>query len=298
MKKRLSLLLDQADNIYQQLLAQEAARSAAKHGLELAEPHYAGGSSVAQMEYLMHLIKSELHPDGVLLLSAGSASQLPASKRAAAAGISLVYLNRVPPYLAELRRAYPAVLIAAVAPDQSEVGRIQAAQCKKLLPNGGYVLLITGTPDTSSAIARREAFLEAVGPPLEVHVLDGLWTEESAFKALSNWYRIGADRDRKLSLVVCQNDEMGRGARRALAQQAALGDKDAIASVPVIGCDGLPPEGQALVQRGELSATVVLPPTTPRAVEMLTDFWTRGARSELALLPLESFPAIDQLRAP
>jgi ABC-type sugar transport system substrate-binding protein len=296
MKKGLALLLDQKDNLYQQLLVQEAARSAAKHGIELAEPHYARGSSVAQLECLMNLIKSEKRPDGVLMVSAGSASQLPVSKRAAAAGISLVYLNRIPPYLAELRHAYPDVLIATVAPDQSEMGRIQAAQCKKLLPDGGYVLLITGTHDNPSAIARKEAFLALAGAPLEVHVLDALWTEESAFKALSDWYRIGADRDRKLSLVVCHNDPMGLGVRRALVQRATLIGDQAIANIPIIGCDGLLSEGQALVKRGQLSATVVVPPTTPRAVEMLADFWTRGIRNELALLPLESFPAIDQLR--
>jgi ABC-type sugar transport system substrate-binding protein len=164
------------------------------------------------------------------------------------------------------------------------------------LPNGGFVLLITGIPSHPSAAARTEAFFATVGARLDAHVLDGLWSEERAFKALSDWFRLGADREREVGLVVCQNDSMGVGARRALAQQAALSGRAAIANTPVIGCDGLASEGQALVRRGELRATVVMPPTTPPAVEMLDDFWTRGARGEVVLLRPASFPAIEQIR--
>ena len=46
-----------------------------------------------------------------------------------------------------------------------------------------------------------------------------------------------------------------------------------------------------MVARGELAATVVVPPTTPAAVEILLRYWATGARAGLVELASEPFPA-------
>jgi ABC-type sugar transport system substrate-binding protein len=295
--KTVSLLLDQEENAYQQMLAKDAARQAARLEFALLHTRFANGSSFVQMEQLLGGAKGDQKVDGIVIMTAGAESQLPASKRVAKAGLSLVFLNRVPAYLEDLQRDFPDVLIAAVAPDQVEIGRIQAAQCQALLPRGGFVLLVMGTAGNPSAVGRQQGLMERVGASTEVHPLDGQWTDESAFKALSDWFRLGAERTREISLVVCQNDQMARGARRALARQAMISGQPALGHIPVTGCDGLPAEGQKLVAEGELAATVVMPLTTTAALDGLAAFWSKRQRMGTVLLRSESFPAVDRIGA-
>jgi ABC-type sugar transport system substrate-binding protein len=105
---------------------------------------------------------------------------------------------------------------------------------------------------------------------------------------------VGADRDR-LGIVVCQNDAMASGARAALLRRAEEGQRPDLARTPLIGCDGLEQEGKAMVARGELAATVVMPPTTPLALETLARHWERGTPSETQLLDALSHPALETL---
>ena len=72
-----------------------------------------------------------------------------------------------------------------------------------------------------AAVARKRGFLDTIAGRLTVHELDGRWSTTGAEKALGEWFRVGAERDRPLDLVVCQNDAMASGARSALLRQAA-----------------------------------------------------------------------------
>jgi ribose transport system substrate-binding protein len=292
MTKSVSLLLDR-DDLYQRSLAQEASVRAARRGLDLKKPQYAEGSAVSQMEQLLAATKGDLRPDGVLLVTSGRESQLPACRRLVRAGASVVFLNRVPDYLDELRAENRDVLVAAVTPDQMEIGRLQAEQCRSVAPEGGVVLLITGTPSSASAIARREAFLGSVrSKGIDVHVLEGQWTEDSAYEALSDWYRLGARRGKSIQVVACQNDQMARGARRALVDHG--GDT---VGVSLLGCDGLVDEGQRMVQDGVLAGTIIMPSTSGRAIDLLAAFWEHGARADVVLLPPDAFPLLSEMRS-
>ena len=106
---------------------------------------------------------------------------------------------------------------------------------------------------------------------------------------------MGADRDRPLGIVVCQNDAMAGGARAALLKRAEEGSRPDLARTPLVGCDGLDEEGKAMVSRGELAATVVMPPTTPLALEMLERYWEQKAPSGTLFLDARSHPALEAL---
>jgi ABC-type sugar transport system substrate-binding protein len=293
--RKVALLLDQAENPYQELLSKEARVRARHRGVELLEPRFADGSAMVQMQQIFECAGGETGPAGVMLVLAGGQSQ-PACRRLVAAGVSLVFLNRVPDYLDDLRSEAKNTLVSAVAPDQVEIGRLQGEFCTRLLRAGGTVLLVTGTPDSASAVARKEGFREAVGPKVQVHVAEGQWTEESGQQAVASWLRLAMGRDSALGLVVCQNDLMAKGARRALVKHAAGTGHKGLGQVPIVGCDGLRSEGQRMVDDGELAATVILPPTTGRAIDMLAAFWEVGSRSDLVLLPPDSYPQLGQLK--
>ena len=65
------------------------------------------------------------------------------------------------------------------------------------------------------------------------------------------------------AVVVAQNDNMARGARRALEKL-----RPEWARLPFVGCDGLPQGGRREVDEGRLAATVVMPSCAGPAVAL------------------------------
>jgi ABC-type sugar transport system substrate-binding protein len=293
--KAVALLLDDPQNRYQQLLAREAKAAASRHGVTLLEPQFAAGSSWTQAESVNAYLRQESRPDAMLVMLAGGQLARAHFERVVKAGLATVFLNRIPAWSEDLRKAFPDTLVCGVAPRQEGVGELQARQAKHIAPPGSFVILVTGEAASATAVERRRGFLGTVKDAFAVHELDGRWSAAGAEKALGDWFRLGAERDRRVDLVVGQNDAMAAGARRALAAQAARTGRPDIERVPLIGCDGLPDEGQAMVARGELAATVVVPPTTPAALDILSRHWTGGARSETVLLDAESHPPLETI---
>ena len=154
---------------------------------------------------------------------------------------------------------------------------------------------MTGAASSPAAVARKAGFRARVEGRLLVQEIDGRWSAGDAEKAVGEWFRIGAERDRPLGLLACQNDAMASGARKALLRVATGSGRRDLHRTPVIGCDGLEEEGRAMVARGELEATVVMPPTTPVALEVLRRFWETGERAEAVALEPESYPSLDAL---
>jgi ABC-type sugar transport system substrate-binding protein len=293
--KRVALLLEDENNRYQQLLSREAKGCAERCGVTVLEPEFAAGSSWSQIESVNLHLREDSPPDAMMVVLAGEQYTRPAFERVVKAGVALIFLNRIPDWASELREQYPRALVAGVAPHQVGIGEIQARQALRLARPGVSAVLVTGTAASATAVERTRGFLEAVKDRLSVHSIDGRWSATRAQRALSEWFRRGTAGDRALDLVVCQNDAMAGGAREALAEQAATSGPPELARVPVIGCDGLEDEGQAMVTRGELAATVVLPPTTPSALEALQRYWEHEERPETVLLDATSFPPVETL---
>ena len=292
--RRVALLLDDPENHYQRSLLRDARAAATRLGLSLLEPEFARGSSWTQVESVNRLLRGQ-RPDGLLVMLAGNQWTRAPFERVVKADVPVVALNRVPAWLDDIRREHPLALVASVAPRQEAVGEIQARQALRLAAPGAFVLLVTGEATSPAAVARRDGFLKGVGSRLAAHPIDGRWSAAGADKAVSEWFRMGAERDRAVDLVVCHNDAMAAGARAALAAHAAASGRPALASTPIVGCDGTDEEGKAMVARAELAATVVMPPTTPAALETLARRFASGAAATRVELEPESFPAIEAL---
>ena len=297
MPRRVALLLDDPENRYQQLLVREARVAAGRCDIELLDPEFAEGSSWTQVESVNRHLR-ETRPDGVIVMLAGEQWTRAPFERLPRAGVAVVLLNRIPDWVDALRRDHARALVAGVTPRQEGVGEIQADQALRLAPSGSFLVLLTGEASSPAAIARRRGFLERVAGRLAVHELDGRWSAKGAEKALGEWFRVGAERDRPLGLVVCQNDAMAIGARSALLRQATSSGRRELEHVALVGCDGLEEEGRSMVARGELAATVVMPPTTPPALEILERYWDAGDRPGTAVLEAASHPALDALGRP
>jgi ABC-type sugar transport system substrate-binding protein len=116
--------------------------------------------------------------------------------------------------------------------------------------------------------------------------------------ATRRWLDVAMRCRRRLDLVVCHNDSLALGARKALDAAADEIGQPGLRDVPVVGCDGAPELGQAQVRRGTLAATVVLPHLGRAAVESIARFVRTGRRpAAVSLLRGTAYPE-SAVRAP
>lgn len=292
-KLKAVLSLITRDNDYQLEQATAAEAVARQHNVDL-EVVYANSDSVVQSSQLVELIykhKSKLN--AILVEPAGGTDFPQVAKAAFTAGIAWVLLNRDDSSLADLRRN-SAVPIFAVSSDHEELGRIQARQLAAILPSGATVVCIQG-PSASLVAQQRLVGLEAAKPPnITLRMLKSAdWTEEGGFHAVASWLRLTTAKATPIGAVAAQNDFIAIGARKSFEQV-----KSELPEPFFLGIDGLPRTGQALVDRGQLAATVVVPPIAGTALEMLvTAIAQKSAPPPLQLISGRSYPAIEKLRS-
>jgi ABC-type sugar transport system substrate-binding protein len=282
-----------AEQEFQQLQASDARDAAARLGLEV-EVLFAEGNAVVQIQQLFsHIHAPEGQRPAAIVVEAATAEGLQrVAKNAVGAGIGWILVNTRVAYVDGLRAASPGLAIAMIGTNQREVGRIEGRQCRSLLPGGGRVLCVQGPADSTVTADRRAGLEEALGGGFELRGLNGDWTEAGGERAVASWLRLTTAEAFRPEIVVCQNDSMALGARRALARHHPDGG-----SVPFLGCDGLPEGGQRMVAGGELAATIVTPSNTGPALDLVSR-WLRAGEvpPREVLLPPRSHPPEDRIR--
>jgi len=293
MKRRVALLLTKDDNPYQLTLVTDATEAARRLDLELLPPVFAANSAVEQVAALFTFHRQKV--DGYVILPVVPDMLTSVALTILKGGASIVFLNRPPYELPRLREQNPKALVAAAYADQHAMGRLQGEQCRRLLPQGGNLVLIEGPVEAPQVHERRAGLIEALGPKFRVHSLEGRWDADLAERALTSWLQSGGRTASKLDLVVCQNDDMAAGARQALHEASRQANLTHLQRVPITGIDGLADDGQRRVRAGTLTATIENPRSTGPALELLARFWKTGERVERQLLELRSHPALEQL---
>jgi len=282
------------DNDYQQEQASAAEATGKRLGVGIQVIH-ADNDAFKQSDQLLKIVQAPgFRPDGIIFEPVGTA--LPqVAKAAAAAGIGWVILNREAEYIPELRRMGTAPSFA-VSSNHLEIGRIQGLQMAALLPKGGNVIYIQGPSDNPAAKQRTMGMQQTKPVNVKITSLKGQWTEESAYKAMASWVRLPTSQRQMVDMVSAQDDSMALGARRAV-EEADAAVRDKWLAAPFTGCDGLPKTGQEDVRKGILAATVVVPPNTTTAIEMLVDAISNGKKPlEMALTVPSSFPTLTKLQ--
>ena len=280
-----------------QLQQAAAAESAAQElGVEV-EIIYADGDAITQSTQILRFVQVHptLQPAGILVEPVGGTGLPQVAKAANAAGIGWALLNREAEYIAQLRQNAK-VPTFVVTHDHKETGRIQARQLGALLPEGGAVLYITGPTESAVVKDRKDGFDMVCAKNIHVTVLRGKWTEESSYRSVATWLKLGVSSKVAVNAVVAQNDTMAIGARKAFEELTSGQEKQKWLTLPCLGCDGLPKTGQAWVRNGSLAATVVAPPMTGQAVRLMTEALRNGTRiADKTFTSLESYPPLEKL---
>jgi ABC-type sugar transport system substrate-binding protein len=280
----IGLCLVDSQNQYQQLLRREAEEAARTAGFDL-ETRFCEGDFASQLGILSQWLEADHPPVALLAMAVRDRGLGSVVRRAAGAGVHFVLLNQTEDPLDEVRRDHPEVVVCQVCADEHEAGRVQGRLIASLVPAGGRILLVEGSRRSRTSRGRTAGLLEVVeGRPIEVDRLEAGWTEEEGAAATRRWLGVAMRSRRRLDLVVCHNDSLALGARKALDSAADEIGQPGLRDVPVVGCDGAPELGQAQVRRGTLAATVVLPRLGKAAVEAIARFVRTGRRPAAASL--------------
>jgi ribose transport system substrate-binding protein len=294
-KLRFLVSLHTRENDFQVAQGHSAADSARKLGSD-AEIVFAENDAVNQSTQLLKAIQGPVQsrPDAIVVEPVGSTAMPQVARAACAAGIGWAVLNKRPDYLSDLRRTATTPIFAACS-DHFEIGRIQGRQFAALLPGGGSVLYIKGPSQSPSARERELGMLETKPPNIQLVMLKGEWTEESAGRSVRSWLKLATSLSASIKLIGAQDDSMAMGARRAFQEITNDAERSRWLSLPFTGCDGQPATGQVWVREKWLAATIQIPPLAGQAMEILAKAIQEGTQppehfltASFSIPPLES----------
>jgi ribose transport system substrate-binding protein len=291
-KLNVVVALTTRENDYQAEQAAAATEMATRLGIKI-QLIYADNDAVNQTQQLIKIIQDPSQRPTAILVEPVGTGMPQVAKAAVAAGIGWGIINSDPDYIPELRRG-GTVPVFSVSTDQSEVGRIQGKQMSALVPTGN-VLYIEGPFNSTATQLRTKGMLSTKPAAVELKVLKGDWTERSAHNAAKSWLSLGSSRELQIRGVICQNDSMAMGARKAFVDLTEK-DREQWLSIPFTGCDGVTKTGQEWVRRGLLKATIITAPAAGTALEILAKAVNSGSMPvDRTLIPPRSFPGIDDL---
>ncbi len=292
-KLNVVVALTTRENDYQAEQAVAVAEVATRLGIKI-QVIYADNDAVNQTQQLIKIIQDPAQRPTAILVEPVGTGMPQVAKAAVGAGIGWGIINSDPDYIADLRKG-GAVPVFSVSTDQSEVGRIQGTQLGVLVPEGN-VLYIEGPFNSMATQLRTKGMLSTKPAGVELKMLKGDWTERSAHNAAKSWLSLGSSRDLKIQAVICQNDAMAMGARKAFVDLTEK-DREQWLSIPFTGCDGVTKTGQDWVRRGLLKATIITAPAAGTALEILAKAVNTGSMPpDRTLIPPQSFPPIQELR--
>jgi len=280
------------ENDYQAEQAAAVTDVATRLGVKI-QIIYADNDAVNQTQQLIKLIQDPNQRPTAILVEPVGTGMPQVAKAAVAACIGWGVINSDPDYVPELRRNGE-VPVFSVSTDQSEVGRIQGKQLAALVSEGN-VLYVEGPFNSLATQLRTKGMLSTKPAGVELKMLKGDWTERSAHHAAKSWLSLGSSRQLRIRAVICQNDAMAIGARKAFVDLTEK-DRQQWLNTPFTGCDGVTKTGQEWVRRGLLRATIITAPAAGTALEILAKAVESGSMPpDRTLIPPQSFPTVEQL---
>ena len=290
-KVTVSLLSDTQD--YQVLQADDARAAAQRVGIDV-DFLFADYNGLTQVQQLFARIQAtpDKRPLAIVVESIAADGLPRVARTCAEQGIGWIIVSSDPPYLAELRREFPRLVLASATVDEFAIGAIQAKQFRALLPTGGQVLYIEGPANSHATIGRRQGMESGIiGTTIKIEkTLTCDWSDTNAERVMQSWLKLTLANRVRPDLIGVQNDPMAVGVKRAIAAT-----RREWLDIPITGVDGLPHSGQRLVKDGALAATVVKPSTIGSAIELVARA-VRGERTETSITsPVLSFPPVEEL---
>jgi inositol transport system substrate-binding protein len=165
------------------------------------------------------------------------------TQEAIAAGIPLVYVNRMPD-----DKNLPKG-VAVVVSDELQAGQLQMQYLAEKMNGKGTIVLLLGDLANNATTNRTKGVKDILVkyPNIKIEQEQtGIWARDKGMNLVNDWLTQG----RQFDAVVSNNDEMAIGAAMALKQAGVAKNK-----VLVGGVDGTP-DGLRAVKNGDLAVSV------------------------------------------
>ncbi|SNR97650.1 monosaccharide ABC transporter substrate-binding protein, CUT2 family [Anaerovirgula multivorans] len=178
--------------------------------------------------------------DAIIVVPVNTQATEPMSNAAVAAGIPLVYVNRVPDYLPEGT--------TFVGSESIDAGIFQMEYLAEKLDGKGNVVIMQGRLDNEASQKRTEGVQEVAAKHPEINITKvqtANWSREEGMTLMENWLSSGD----QIDAVASNNDDMALGAIMAIEAAGLLGE------ILVGGVDATP-DAIAQVEAGKLDVTV------------------------------------------
>ena len=184
------------------------------------------------------------HVDAIIVNPVDTDATPRMTQLAVAAGIPLVYVNRMP-----ADKQLPAG-VSFVGSDETQSGTLQMTEVCRLLAGKGDIVVLMGELTNQSARQRTRDIENVIARPAcrNIHVLDrqaANWKRTEAADLVTNWLSAGLHP----AAVVANDDEMAIGAIQSL-RQARLLDTTIVAGIDAT------PDALAAMKAGQLKVTV------------------------------------------
>lgn len=173
--------------------------------------------------------------------------------------ISKVYKSGIPVVLIT-RGIKSGDYTTLVAPEDYVIAQDAARYMAQQLKKQGKILVLTGVPTATTAIARTDGFMNEIKnyPGIEVSAIkNGNYLRADAIKAIGSVLAEGI----KFDAIYAQSDSMASGARIAL-KKAGINTADIL----IVGIDYIN-EAREAIRKGEQTASFLYPTSAKQAVD-------------------------------
>lgn len=183
-----------------------------------------------------------------------------------ASSVDKAHKRGIPVILFERKTASPN-FTAFIGGDNLEAGRAMGRYavrlCRDSIRTAGrkpVVLQITGRLVMSPDRERYEGFSSVMTrhPEIAYHKVESNWSPEESYAITRKWLLSG----KPVDIIFCQNDLTTLGAYKAAKE---LGREK---TIRFMGVDGLPNEGIAAIERGEMAATYIYPTDGEKVIRL------------------------------
>jgi ribose transport system substrate-binding protein len=208
----------------------------------------ASGSTAQQIIDIDNFVQRRVN---LLIVSPRDATLLAAPvARAYRAGIPVMLITR---------RVDGEDFTTHVGPDDEAIGRAAARLIAQRLGGRGKVLMLKGTPTTSTAIARTQGFVDELSRLPGMQLVDTRTANYQRSEAIREMESV-LSKGLAFDAIYAQNDTMASGARLALKQAG----RD-LRKIVLVGIDYLP-EAREAILAGEQTASFIYPTCVPEIV--------------------------------
>jgi hypothetical protein len=126
-------------------------------------------------------------------------------------------------------------------------------------------------------VERLRGLKSTVRPDIQVSdCAAGQWNEAEGALAFGTWYGVFQSRHERIEAIVGQSDDLAVGARDVATRLANPEHARMFSEAKYFGVGAVPGFGKEKVDDGTLYASIVAPPNTGTALELLNLYWTKG----------------------